>query len=497
MKPLFRTLFAKISVVFLILIMFLSLVQMYLSLTCTFDYFSETSQKLHYRSAANLARLLQPELSGRLNSAKIEKIIQHASLLNPTVHIYLLDSSGYVLMGYNIEQPIVRKKVELRPIRKFLNSTEDDLPMLLANDPISNDGQTIFSVAPLKIAGTPGFLFLTFEGGGKPFSFKDILNSFIIRNTAMTAMLTVLLSLIVGIMLFSILTRRLHIMRNIVRRFEKGKYDVRIPVNANDEVDELAEAFNNMADTFEKYVQDLEQNDRLRRELIANISHDLRSPLASIRGYVETILMKEDQLKSEERRNFLEIILKNTIHLNELVSDLLDLAKFDAKQIKPELEPFSLSELVQDIILKFQPQAEAKQVQLLSRFPRRLPLVKGDIAMIDRVISNLIQNALKFVQPGGKVDVELKVHGKEVVVKIRDNGPGIPEQDLPHIFERFYRVEKSRTRHAAGSGLGLAIVKKIVEAHQAQIFVNSRLGWGTEFVFNLPVWERKPQLQVQ
>ena len=159
--------------------------------------------------------------------------------------------------------------------------------------------------------------------------------------------------------------------------------------------------------------------------------------------------------------------------------------------IEPTIEPFSIAELAQDIVLKFQPQTEAMDVNLISRFPKKLPLVKGDIGMIERAISNLIQNALKFSGKGSTVALEIERRQDTIEVRVGDNGPGIPKNDLPHIFERFYRVDKSRNRASGGSGLGLAIVKKIVEAHEQQISVQSDTQSGTVFSFKLPIWKKK------
>lgn len=171
-------------------------------------------------------------------------------------------------------------------------------------------------------------------------------------------------------------------------------------------------------------------------------------------------MIKDQALFKKERKKFLRIIHKNIVHLNDLVNALFELAKFDAKQIESTIEPFSIAELAQDIVLKFQPQTEAMDVNLISRFPKKLPLVKGDIGMIERAISNLIQNALKFSGKGSTVALEIERRQDTIEVRVGDNGPGIPKNDLPHIFERFYRVDKSRNRASGGSGLGLAIVKK-------------------------------------
>lgn len=292
---------------------------------------------------------------------------------------------------------------------------------------------------------------------------------------------------------FFFLTKRVHRMTQAVRRFKDGQYHQRIKVTSDDEIGDLAKAFNHMAYTIEQNMQEMEKNDHLRRELIANVSHDLRSPLTSIQGYIETVLIKGNKLPQEKREAYLETILKNVVHLNNLVQELFELSKLDAKESEPHPEPFSIAELVQDVLLKFQPKAMKREVNLVSKLPFNLPMVSADIGMIERVISNLIDNALNFTPAGGKVEVILKKEGNQVQVTVSDTGAGIPAEDIPHIFDRFYMVEKSRTRHGGGSGLGLAIARKIVEAHGGQLLVDSKVKEGTSFIFLLQVYELRKQ----
>lgn len=250
-----------------------------------------------------------------------------------------------------------------------------------------------------------------------------------------------------------------------------------------EEVSKATDAFNKMAATIEANIQEIKNNDRLRRDLIANISHDLRSPLASIQGYLETIMIKEEKLSSTERRDYLEIVYKNFQRLNRLVDDLLELSKLDAKQIKPKPEHFSIAELTQDVVLKFKPQAEKQHITIHSDFPSGIPIVEGDIGMIERALSNLLDNALIYTPEKGTVTVELQDKEKKVSVKVTDNGKGISDTDLPRVFDRFYRADKSRSTE--GTGLGLAITKKIIDAHHGEITVQSHLNKGTTFQFEL------------
>jgi signal transduction histidine kinase len=230
-----------------------------------------------------------------------------------------------------------------------------------------------------------------------------------------------------------------------------------------------------------------EENVYLRRELIANVSHDLRSPLASLRGYIETLLLKEQTLTQSERRSYLEIALHQAQHMQALISELFELARLDFQGYRIEREPVQLGELARDVAQKFELAAQRKQVELRAEIEPGLGLVRADIGLIERSLSNLLDNALAHTPARGHVVLSVQEHDQRVTLRVSDNGSGIPSADLPRIFERFYRVDKARSRSDAGTGLGLAIVKRIVELHDSRIEVASELGRWTAFWFDLPL----------
>jgi len=197
--------------------------------------------------------------------------------------------------------------------------------------------------------------------------------------------------------------------------------------------------------------------------------------------------LKGKSLKEEDRLEYIETALRNSERLNSLVSELFELSKLDARQIEPEIESFSLSELVQDLVLQFKPQAEEKGVELVPVLKDGLYLVNADISLVERAISNLVGNAITHTPAGGKVQVYPDQVGPGVEISVIDNGAGISTEDLPYIFDRFYRADKSRpSSKSGGAGLGLAIAKKIVELHGSKLEVESTLNAGTKFSFFLP-----------
>ncbi len=477
----------------MLLIFIVGAIEVFISVRSSVNYVCEASKKLNYTLAKDLARSFEPMLKDSLDYTAINNTIKDLMVMNPRVDIYLIDKHGHLIAYFEKPQKIRRKMINIKPIEEFVKKSSYHSLPIFGDDPLHERRKKVFSAAPITIGkNEKGFLYVILASARYELAAEGIRGSYILKASAIALSTILVFGAVVGMIFFFFVTKRLHRVTRSVRAFERGNYSQRIPIDSDDEVAELAAAFNRMADTIQKNIRELEKNAILRRELIANISHDLRSPLASIQGYLETVLMKDDQLTPDERKRFLETILKNVTNLNQLVYELFDLSKFDAKQTQPHFEPFSIADLTQDVALKFQPIAEDKGIHLLTKLPVNLPFVYGDIGMIERVLSNLIDNALRYTKADGKVTIRLERKEDKVCVSVSDTGSGIPEEDLPYVFDRFYRVEKSRTRNSAdGSGLGLAIAKKIIEAHSSTISVESKIDAGTIFSFDLKIYERE------
>jgi len=487
MLKFFRTFYGKLSAVFLILLLLLGLAQVLITFRSSMQFVNEADQKLNLHLARNMAAELKPLLQDSLSVENIKSSIHYMMVMNPKVEIYLLDDQGKILAFFaDPPKKVKQTRVNLDPVRTFLNSPRERL--ILGEDPRQPGRQKPFSAAVLPIGGeTQGYLYIILGGEQYDTALNMIRESYIVRTSIRTLLITIAFTGIIGLILFAFLTRRLRSMTTVVDEFQEGKLDKRIKVNSKDEIGQLGETFNQMADTIEANVEELKRIDKLRRDLVANVSHDLRSPLASIQGYLETILIKESRLDPEERKEYLETILRNTEMLNKLVEELFELSKLDAQQIEPNYELFSIAELAQDAVMKLKPAAEKARVELQANLSEQLPMAYADIGMIERAMSNLIENAIRYTPSGGEVQVNLNRQEENIRVEVSDTGPGISEDDLPYIFDRFYRVEKSRTRKQGGTGLGLAIAKKIIEIHDHTLEVDSQVDVGTTFMFDVDV----------
>ena len=229
------------------------------------------------------------------------------------------------------------------------------------------------------------------------------------------------------------------------------------------------------------------ENSYLRRDLIANVSHDLRTPLVSMRGYLELLAAKGDTLAPEQRRQYLGIAVRQSEHLATLIDELFELAKLDFKGMTLARECFPFSELAADVVQKFQLAAQHKGVGLVVDAPAQLPFVEADVSLMERVLDNLIGNALQHTPTGGQVSVRLRTQGEHLLAQVADTGNGIASAELPFIFDRFYRGAGGRSGATGGAGLGLAIAKRILELHGTEIAVDSDAGIGTCFSFSLPL----------
>ncbi|MEX0995297.1 MAG: HAMP domain-containing sensor histidine kinase, partial [Balneolaceae bacterium] len=427
------------------------------------QFVRQADQQLNIDLAKNMALEFEPLLQDSFDVGRIEQSIHDMMVVNPRVEIYILDSKGKIL-AYFVNPPYTVKKpaVDLQPVHNFIQENYDHL--VLGEDPRNPGVNKPFSAARLSIGPSEeGYIYVILGGEQYDSALGMLQNSYFLQTSLKVFAVILLITGITGLILFALLTRRLRAMTHFIEDFDQGDLDKRVPVHSNDEIGRLAQSFNRMADTIQANMKELEKTDHLRRELIANVSHDFRSPLASIQGYLETIMLKEPTLSEEMRKRYLEIILKNTGLLRQLVEELFELSKLESKQVEPSMENFSIADLIQDVALKFEPQANRNGIKLKTEAPPSLPLVKADIALIERVVSNLIENAIQYTEGKGTVRISLESGKKGVKVSIADSGPGIDKEDLPYIFDRFYRAEKSRSKDKGGTGLGLAIAKTILE----------------------------------
>lgn len=272
------------------------------------------------------------------------------------------------------------------------------------------------------------------------------------------------------------ITRPLKQIGNAARIIAGGEFQKRLDIKSKDEIGQLAASFNQMA--FE--LQHLEE---MRRGFIANVSHELRTPMTSIRGFIEGIL--DGTIPPEKQKDYLVIVRDETDRLNRLVNDLLDLARMQSGEARLNYKDFDVNELIRRCIIKLENQIVEKNLVVEANFEEEGMLVHADPDAIERVIINLIHNAVKFTNNNGRITISSQSQKDKVLVSVKDNGIGIDKDEINMIWERFYKSDKSRSKDKSGTGLGLAIIKSIINEHNQNIWVESELGKGSEFTFTL------------
>ena len=305
---------------------------------------------------------------------------------------------------------------------------------------------------------------------------------FLIVELAFPTAITVIVSIIAGIFVSRSLTAPLSRLADAARAIGRRDLEQRVPEKGSREMKALASAFNQMA-------TDLEQGEALRSNLLADVAHELRTPLSVVQGNLRAILDDVYQLDKKE----IARLYDQTRHLSSLVEDLRELAQAEAQQLQLHLEPVDLAALAAEVADAFRPAPEESGLTLSTDLAPDLPPIQADRQRLTQILHNLLDNALRHSDPGGEVGLTLRQQEAALQLTVSDQGAGIAPEHLPHIFDRFYRADDSRDRDSGGTGLGLAIVKALTEAMGGQLGVESQgLGQGAKFWFRLPLSDNGP-----
>ena len=510
----FKTLYSKLVVALLVIVFILAGIGFFSIRYSSEMYQHEAKQKLNKTLAKNIVSEQNLFKNKTVNNDVLKELFHMLMVINPYIEIYLLDTQGKILSYYAHDKKIKRDKINLAPVKKFINNQA--VYPIMADDPRHLERKKVFSAARIPEQGKlEGYLYIVLAGENYQSIIEQIKDSHILSNSVISLVVMFVFVLIAGLALFALLTRRLQKLTNIIKNYAGlsshdtnviAEQEMRYPARSykGDEVEQLGIQFNHMADKLDEQIEKLKSNDNQRRELIANVSHDLRTPLATLQSYLETLSMK-NSTNEEERRKFLEVAFAQSKRLSTLIDELFELAKLDSCESIVYAEPFSLGELMYDVGQKFQLRAEEKNIKLNIHCSDTSTWVHADIGMMQRVLENLIENALRHTEEGGQISIGFTAKGDQVIIKVADNGHGIPEDELKHIFDRFYRVDKSRTNNhlqdnsadnvvdfgnlpGQSSGLGLAITKRIIELHGSKIKVQSVVNKGTVFSFPMQVF---------
>ncbi|MGJ7580562.1 ATP-binding protein [Variovorax sp. RHLX14] len=481
----------RLSLVFAMLLLTCCGASAWLQLAAGERHEQEVTQRLSRGLAAHIAGSSALMVGEGVNDAAVHDLFDKLMAVNPSVEVYLLAPDGRIQAQAAPPGRLRKDRVDIEPLRRFLGGAA--LPVF-GDDPRGEGGRKVFSAAPLTVDGrNAGYVYVVLSGEEREALAAHFSVDSVLRTTLWSMALVALLGLVAGLFAFRSITRPLRELTGAVRRFEvdgKNPIDLRAAaphadLRGGDEIAALGRTFQKMTERIAEQWRELNARDQQRRELFANISHDLRTPLTSLHGYLETLQLKAETLAPADRRRYLEIALGQSRKVGRLAQELFELARLEYGVVKPEKESFALADLVQDVFQKFELAAEARSQRLIADIAADLPVVTADLGMIERVLTNLLDNAIRHTPKGGEIVVRLAPQKNGgVAVEVSDTGPGIPNDLQPVLFTR-PAFSSSSLPGERGGGLGLMIVRRILQLHDSDIRLLSQQGKGAVFAFQL------------
>lgn len=481
-------LFWKIIAVFTALLIVLGIVFVQIASRFSNSYYTAAHQELYGDIAKHLATFTQPFKNGRPDTSVTHDIIHSTMVANPSVEVYLLDTSGSIVDYVVPDTTVQIHHVNIAKVKQWL--TADAMHRPMGDNPKQPDEPSIFSAAPVYENGRlAGYVYAVLSSEKQKEILQALNNHLYFRLSSYIFFIALAVAFIVGVVTFFLITDSICKIAAVVKRFKEGDYSARIKGYAEGNLGMLTSTFNEMADVIVDNFDKITATDKFRQELIANVSHDLRTPLSIMQGFVETLMIKKDTLSQNDKEKFLSVIHDSTKKLSGLVEQLFQYAKLEANLVTPEKESFFISELASDILMAYRLKADEKNIHLKMDAPANLPPVFADIALTERVLQNLLDNAFRFTPDGGSITIRLAETTAGVDVQVADTGIGIAPEEQAYIFERYKQIDNKKLPKK-GMGIGLAIVKKILELHQSTIEVISKPGKGTAFRFVLPLFSK-------
>lgn len=477
---------SRLSISFVLLFCAIGVSYVSLILWSSDRHYQEITQRINRSLAMYIVDRAPLIEQGQVNHKVMAELSALVMVVNPIVEVYLLNPQGVILAQGIPADDVRRRQVNVAPIKRWLAQPEQT--PVLGTDPRSTSGSKVFSAFPVGDASKPeGFLYVILGGANFSTLSDSLKGSYSLQWAAGAIAALLVFGVVAGMLLFSLLTRPLRRLSRDMHAFAQQQQllPAAEPHRSANEITAISETFTAMQARIIAQMQSLEETDRLRRELISNVSHDLRTPLASMQGYLEVLTVKDDNLSAEDRTRYIATAHRHCQRLGRLISELFELSKLDAGRIEPNLEQFSLAELLQDVMQKFELSAQAQNIQLTFKAEGLVHPVQADIALIERVLENLVENALRYTPQGGTVNLQIASAAGGVNVSVEDTGIGVHEAELPHLFDRYYRSQSAAVHSEQGTGLGLAIVKRILDLHGCSIEVDSTPGQGSCFRFSL------------
>lgn len=490
-----RSLYSRLAITLLIL--FLSIVALLLITLqkSSQGWQDEITQSLHKDLAQHILDDSPLWAGQSIDQAAIKKAFHMMMVLGPAIELYILNQQGQVMAYDAPDQKIKRMDIGLDNINKFL-SFKNNFP-IYAEDPRSQHINKIFSVAPIKQGNEiKGYLYIII-GGENYDSLSTTLGSHqYVSFAAKMFVAGIGLFLLLGLIIFYAITapiRRINkgLLQYQSNDFEEIPQELAKNINSSEDLNSLQNSVLSMAKKIHSQFGLLKRTDQLRKEMMVHLSHDLRTPIAAQRAYLETLLLQKDNISAEQNEHFLKSALSNSDALTRRVDDILELSKLEQDVIQLQYETFDIGDLAGDLLQKTQALAKQHKVNLLSHWPEQELIVHADIGKIERVFNNLLENAIRHTPEGLQVILKAEYCALQhkLCIEIHNQGSFIQQEDLALLFQPYFSATTSKQDERKHFGLGLAISQRLLVLHGTQLQVKSSQQDGTCFSFTLPLAE--------
>ena len=482
MKTRSTGIFSRIGFFIFIAITALSILFVVVTYTATTEYYQASTQLLNKDIAEHIAKFSAPFNNGGIDRKKADSVFYNTMIISPNTEVYFLDTTGMVKYYHAPDSLIKERKVPLANIETYLNDPLHEIKNLDPRDP---ETPKIFSAAEVRVGENKiGYIYVILVSRESRNVAELVFKSRVGGWATKVFFIVIIITLIFSVFYTSRLQRRFNRVIAVLDRFKEGDLNVRFDTTNKDEFSPIAEAFNKMVALLDDNFNRLKMVETERKTFLANISHDLRTPLAVARGYTETLLMTPDEY-SKAQQGQMDMILSKIMQVEKLVLQLFELSRMESVDFTPVMEPFVFSEILQETIRGIELQAKPKNINVICNNCEDGAFISADIGMMERVIQNLLENALKYTPEGGYIAITLSREAGKLLVTIANNGKALPDQIYTWVNNS---IEAETINRPAGTGLGLALVKRILQLHGFSFAVNRTNDNENSFVFGITIY---------
>ncbi len=485
-----NNIFKRIGLLVFSLITVLSLLFIVITYLSSTYFFNASTELLNKDVAAHIAKFTSPFEDSNINRSKADSVFYNAMVVSPSIEVYFLDTTGKVIYFEAPDSAIKLWQIPLTNINKMIASKGEDF--ITSPDPKEPDHNKIFSAAEVVSQSKKlGYIYVIL--GSKEYSnTSELLFKSHAATLALEAfIIIVVFSFFISFYYIKRLQRRYNAIVSVLDKYKQGNFAARFESRRQDEFSPITSSFNSMAELLSQNISQLKKAEDERKNFIANISHDLRTPLSIASGYAETLITANDELQNSSRqKEYIQLVLSKIKQVEKMVMQLFELSRMDSVDFKPEKEPFIFSEILQEITGSFEITAAHKNISLTCIGCTEVIWTNGDIRMMERVIQNLMENAVKNTPAGGKIIIELKKQKTELLTSITNTGNPL-HTALANWINNNREEGTLSIRNIHKTGLGLAIIRRMLSLHNTKLNVAIKEDGSNHFYFTLPLYQNQ------